>query len=180
MPRGIGSGEASALDAASVSSGGAGAGATEAPQAVGLTPETSQLAAAHEAAGGGVRARVIVNACVDVRFIDALVDWLRGQELRGEYDLRTHEGASLAVDHWLESIALLSRLHGVEAIWIVDHEDCGAYRHVGEPNTRENHVQHLKAAQARVQAWLGKPTRIFYHPLGPDGRGAPAVEQIEY
>jgi hypothetical protein len=128
--------------------------------------------------GGSVHARIIVNSCVDVRFVDAMIDWLRGQGLRGEYDLRTHEGASLAVDRWLESDALLSRLHDVEAVWVVDHESCGAYRVAGEPDTRENHVMHLKAAQARVQAWLGKPVRIFYHPLGPDGRGAPSVEEI--
>ena len=129
-------------------------------------------------AGPGVHARVIVNSCVDVRFVDAMVDWLREQGLRGEYDLRTHEGASLAVDRWVESDALLSGLHDVEAVWIVDHENCGAYRVAGEPDTRENHVVRLKMAQARVQAWLGKPVRIFYHPLGPDGRGAAFIEEI--
>jgi hypothetical protein len=121
---------------------------------------------------------VLVNACVDYRFADALIDWLRAQGLRGAYDLRTHEGAALAVDRWLDSDVVLNRLHDVEAIWIVDHADCGAYRLAGEANTRENHVQHLRAAQARVQAWIGKPVRIFYHPLGPDGRGAPEPEEI--
>ena len=125
-----------------------------------------------------VRAQLIVNACVDVRFVDALVDWLRGQGLRGRYDLRTHEGGALAVDHWVDSDIQLDRLHGVEAVWIVDHEDCGAYRLAGEPNTRENHITRLKAAQARVQARLGKPARIFFHPLGPDGLGAAAPEEI--
>ncbi len=140
--------------------------------------EQSAPQSAPTGSGEPVRARVLVNACVDVRFVDALIDWLRDQGLRGAYDLRTHEGASLAVDRWLESDRLLAPLHEVEAIWIVDHEDCGAYRLAGEPNTRENHVLRLKAAQARVQAWLGRPTRIFFHPLGPDGRGAPAPEEI--
>ena len=125
-----------------------------------------------------VKAEVIVNACVDVRFVDALVDWLRAQGLRGHYDLRTHEGAALTVDDWIGSAELISGLHGVEAVWIVDHEDCGAYSLRGEPNTRENHVLHLKMAEARVQARLGKPARIFYHPLGPDGRGAQQPEEI--
>ena len=31
---------------------------------------------------------------------------------------------------------------------------------------------------SRLQARLGKPVRIFYHPLGPDGRGASAPEEI--
>jgi len=125
-----------------------------------------------------VTAQLIVNACVDVRFVDALVDWLRGQGLRGQYDLRTHEGAALAVNHWLTSDATIDRLHQVREIWIVDHEDCGAYRLAAEANTRDNHVARLKAAQALVQAWTGKPTRIFYHPLGPDGLGAHAPEEI--
>jgi hypothetical protein len=119
-----------------------------------------------------------VNACVEVRFIDALVDWLREQGLRWQYDLRTQEGGALYVDRWLESDVVLSRLHQVEAVWIVDHEDCGAYRLAGVPNTRAAHVERLKEAQARVQAWVGKPVRIFYHQLGPDGRGAPAPEEI--
>lgn len=125
-----------------------------------------------------VRARVVVVACVDLRFIDPLVDWLREQGLRGAYDLRTHEGAALAVDRWLESVAVLDRLHAPEAIWIVDHAECGAYALAGEPNTREHHVVQLKSAQARVQARLGKPARVFFHPLGPDGRGAPAPEEV--
>ena len=125
-----------------------------------------------------VRAQILVNSCVDVRFIDPLIDWLRAQGLRGQYDLRTHEACALTVEHWLQSDLAIARLHEVEAVWIVDHEDCGAYRLRDEPNTRENHVLHLKTAQARLQAWLGRPIRIFYHPLGPDGRGAPALEEI--
>jgi carbonic anhydrase len=125
-----------------------------------------------------MRARVLVIACVDFRFTDPLIDWLRAQGLGGQYDLRTHESASLAVDRWLESAVAINRLHDVEAVWIVDHDDCGAYRLAGEPNSRENHVQHLKAAEARVQAWVGKPVRIFFHPLGPDGRGGAALEEV--
>src|SRR5215208_1191229 len=125
-----------------------------------------------------VTAQLIVNACVDVRFVDALVDWLRAQGLRGQYDLRTHEGASLTVNHWLSSDAAIDRLHRVREIWIVDHENCGAYGLAGEPNTRDNHVARLKAAQALVQSWVGKPTRIFFHPLGPDGLAAPAPEEV--
>jgi hypothetical protein len=131
------------------------------------------------AAPDDMRARVLVTACVDFRFADPLVDWLRAQGLQGQYDLRTHESASFAVDHWLPSAVAINTLHDVEAIWIVDHDDCGAYRLAGEPNTRENHVHHLKVAQARVQAWIGKPVRIFFHPLGPNGRGAPTIEEIK-
>ncbi len=127
-----------------------------------------------------VSMRVIVIACVDGRFVDALVDWLRAEGLRGEYDLRTHEGGALAAEQWLESALLIDRLHHVEALWIVDHADCGAYRLAQEPNTRENHLLRLKAAQARLQARLGKQVRIFYHPLGPDGVGAPAPEEIRW
>ncbi|HEY7065060.1 MAG TPA: carbonic anhydrase [Chloroflexota bacterium] len=143
-------------------------------------PATASIPAAAPARdeGAGHRARVLVNACVDFRFVAALVEWLHAQGLRDQYDLRTHEGASATVDQWLESEVVINRLHDVEAVWIVDHEDCGAYRLAGEANTRENHVLHLKAAQARVQAWVGKPVRIFYHPLGPDGRGAAAPEEI--
>ena len=145
-------------------------------------PDAAPLPAPSPRPGGAEpdarRAQVLVTACVDFRFVDALVDWLRGQGLQGQYDLRTHESASLAVDRWLDSAMAINRLHDVEAVWIVDHDDCGAYRLAGEPNTRENHVQHLKAAQARVQAWVGKPVRIFYHPLGPDGRGTSTVEEI--
>jgi hypothetical protein len=115
---------------------------------------------------------------VDLRFNDALVDWLRQQGLRGQYDLRTHESASLAVDRWIDSAAAIARLHSVEETWIVDHDDCGAYRLAGEANTRENHVLHLKLAQARVQARVGTRTRVFFHPIGSDGLGARAAEEI--
>jgi hypothetical protein len=121
---------------------------------------------------------ILVHACIDFRFMDPLIDWLRTQGYHGQYDLRTHEGASLAIDRWVESAVAIDRLHDVVAVWIVDHDDCAAYRVAGEANTRENHVLHLKQAQARLQARLGKPVRVFFHPLGPDGRGAPAPEEI--
>ena len=125
-----------------------------------------------------LRARILVIACIDFRFADALVDWLRALGLRGQYDLRTHEGSAVSLTLWLESATVIDRLHNVEEVWIVDHEDCGAYRLRGEANTRENHALHLKTAQARLQAWLGKTTRVYYHPLGPDGLGATTVEEL--
>ena len=121
---------------------------------------------------------MLVNSCVDFRFVDPLIEWLRALGLRGEYDLRTHEGCALTVDQWVQSDAAMDRLHDVEAVWIVDHEDCGAYKLRDTSNTRENHVQNLLVAQARIQAWLGKPTRIFSPSPGPDGVGAAAQEEI--
>lgn len=126
----------------------------------------------------GTRGPLLVICCVAYRFIGPLVDWLHAQDLRGRYDLRTHEGAALAVDQWADSAVVIDRLHSVEGVWIVDHDDCGAYRLLGEPNTRDNHVLHLKRAQARLQARLGKPVRVFYQPLGADGFGGPPPEEI--
>jgi hypothetical protein len=129
-------------------------------------------------AAGRPPVRVLVNACIDFRFVDALTDWLRDQGLRGQYDLRTHEGCAATVEQWIESDVRIGSLHDLGEVWIVDHDDCGAYKLRGEPNTYENHVQHLRAAQARVQAWLGRPCRIFFHHRGPDGRGAATVEEV--
>ena len=56
-----------------------------------------------------VRAKVLVNCCIDFRFVDPLIDWLRALGLRGQYDLRTHEGCALTVDQWLQSDAAIDR-----------------------------------------------------------------------
>ena len=68
------------------------------------------MAAPQPTEQGHVRGRVLVNCCVDFRFVDPLVDWLRVQGLRGQYDLRTHESASLAIDRWVDSDVAIDRL----------------------------------------------------------------------
>src|SRR5947207_12811618 len=98
---------------------------TTARHAVGLEPERVALSCWEERLP--VRAKVLVNSCIDFRFVDPLIEWLRALGLRGQYDLRTHEGCALTVDEWRQSDAAIDRLHDVEAVWIVDHEDCGAY-----------------------------------------------------
>jgi carbonic anhydrase len=87
-------------------------------------------------------AQVLVLACIDPRFINALEEYLI-QELGSlgfSYDLFTLAGASLGGNgggicnytNWQEvlfqHIEVALSLHNIQYIWIFDHLDCGAYK----------------------------------------------------
>jgi hypothetical protein len=87
-------------------------------------------------------AKVLVLACIDPRFINALQEYLIQQlgTLGYSYDLFTLAGASLGGNgggicnytHWQEvlfqHIEVGLSLHNIQYIWIFDHLDCGAYQ----------------------------------------------------
>lgn len=99
---------------------------------------------------------VLVVSCMDLRLTDNLVDFLHHDNLENRYDHFILAGASLAhsaptpkgdavkytfnsdaikpfdnLAHWRKSlydhIALAVGLHAIEDIYIVEHQDCGAY-----------------------------------------------------
>src|SRR5690606_12576734 len=98
------------------------------------------------------RKNVFVLSCIDLRLLDNLLDFLHHDNLANRYDHFVLAGASLCTtnhnhslfkkeilesfdnfEHWKqnlnEHIQLAIDLHDIRDVYIVEHQDCGAYHH---------------------------------------------------
>jgi hypothetical protein len=97
---------------------------------------------------------IIVISCIDLRLTDDVLNFLHFDNLTNRYDIVAYAGTSLTTGatreehrplfneqaladfdsfaHWkrclFEHIDLAILLHQIEDVYIIEHEDCGAYR----------------------------------------------------
>jgi carbonic anhydrase len=88
---------------------------------------------------------------MDFRFQTYLREWAVKNIGIGNYDLVTFAGASKDFETIYKMVDLSSKLHGISEVYLVNHEDCGAY---GETGSLEKHTQDLKAAQGKIKQRL--------------------------
>lgn len=130
---------------------------------------------------------ILVISCIDLRLTDELLKFLHFDNLANRYDHFALAGTSVTAGatreehkglfkekvlsqyknfaHWKEClhehIKIAIDLHGIEDVYIVEHEDCGAYKtflNDGHFPSREEEVQcHKKFAIA-----LSKEIRSLY------------------
>lgn len=97
---------------------------------------------------------------MDFRFFDEVADVIRREKLCGDYDHVILAGAELGpmIDfgpdpkpHWrktfLDHLKLSIKLHQVEVLLVLGHEDCGAYKaFVGEIDPEDEERTHREFA----------------------------------
>ncbi|WP_336516463.1 hypothetical protein [Pollutibacter soli] len=132
------------------------------------------------------KGNVLVISCIDLRLTDNLLDFLHFDNLINRYDHLALAGASLcgtyeknkskfnpdaiksfpSIPQWEKMIEdhvkVAKVLHKVSDIYIVEHEDCGAYKNFladGNPKNREKEIDlHRKFADD-----LKKHIRSVHH-----------------
>lgn len=92
--------------------------------------------------------KALVISCIDYRFVTKVRNYLSNQNLKESYDLITTPGASLNIDKVSDHIGISFRLHKPKEVYIIDHEDCGAY---GADNSKERHELNLKKARQALE-----------------------------
>lgn len=89
-----------------------------------------------------------VVTCIDFRLQKYLHDWL-DEKLPRDFDRIAVAGGVKNLDFILSQIMLAEKLHHIEKVILVNHEDCGAY---GELGTKEKHVVDLTAAAEKIKS----------------------------
>ncbi len=99
------------------------------------------------------RKNILVLSCMDLRLTDNLVDFLHFDNLHNRYDHFILAGTSLLCteklktlfsednytkySHWKKSLddhlQLAISLHKIKDVYIVEHQDCGAYANLLDP-----------------------------------------------
>lgn len=115
---------------------------------------------------------ILVISCIDFRLTDNLLSFLHGENLANRYDHLAIAGASLCcigkhgqegekfrytddfityAESWKlllhKHVEIAVTLHQIEDVYIVEHEDCGAYKtfledkgHTGKPGEYDCHL----------------------------------------
>lgn len=80
--------------------------------------------------------QALIIACIDFRLIDNIHQWAKKLGLKDDYDLLTVGGASQQIadpdkkeyrEFLLKQIDISVKLHKIEQLILIHHEDCGAY-----------------------------------------------------
>jgi hypothetical protein len=104
-------------------------------------------------ARAGSRTKALVLSCIDFRFLTAERYFLAEKNLWGQYDWTALAGASLAVtgfphpadaEAFWDQLDLSYRLHNIEKVIILDHQDCGAYSAMIDPNLSKDPQRELE------------------------------------
>lgn len=89
----------------------------------------------------------IVVSCIDFRFQKYIKDWTE-TNLRGKtYDYVGFAGSTKNLDTIMEQIDISVRLHSIKEVYLIHHEECGAY---GAESTPERHAEDLKKAKLEI------------------------------
>ncbi len=129
---------------------------------------------------------LLVVCCIDFRFQENLRSFLN-QEHRGDYDLVCLAGAaknlvsgsdySQAV--LFDQIGISKKLHQIKKIFLINHQNCGAYGETltsGSRKEREVHKADLTRARDKILAVFPKLEVHLY--LIEFGKGTTALAQF--
>jgi carbonic anhydrase len=134
--------------------------------------------------------KALIVSCVDYRLVtDDLPEFARVMDLVEDADLVTVPGGSLGsiLDHDEElhtlgeavtlSYTFLQKVHGFKKIYVLDHRDCGMYKHFykehyqaeRDEETRQ-HARNMKIFKDKIEkSNLGLSIRFFIFDIVPFG-----------
>lgn len=89
----------------------------------------------------------IAVTCIDFRFQKFIGSWLHEHIGEGNYDRVAWAGGVIELASILKQLEISVRLHQIKQVFLINHEDCGAY---GASGTPEKHAQDLTNAKAEI------------------------------
>lgn len=115
------------------------------------------------------KAEAVVVTCIDFRLQPYIDRWL-GENLKPRtFDRVAFAGGVKNLEIIMGQIDIAVRLHHIEKVVLINHEDCGAY---GEAGTPQKHAEDLKNATLKIKAQF-PDVRVNTYYLHLDGRFEP-------
>ena len=91
----------------------------------------------------------LVVHCIDYRLQEFLNKWLDDKLPTGGFDRVAIAGGVHDVFYVLRQVEIAVRLHQIEKVILVNHEDCGAY---GIEGNYEHHKTDLEESECKIEA----------------------------
>lgn len=89
-----------------------------------------------------------VVTCIDFRFQDFIQEWTKKNLPSRSHDRVAFAGGVKDLETIIGQVNTSYRLHNIEKVVLINHEDCGAY---GELGTPQRHAEDLRNAADRIQ-----------------------------
>ncbi|HXD34961.1 MAG TPA: carbonic anhydrase [Pyrinomonadaceae bacterium] len=100
---------------------------------------------------------LLLLQCMDSRYPHRTIQTMDALGLRGKYDQLILAGSSLGVIHkpewqttFFDQLAFAIKEHHVSQVLILDHRDCGAYKHFLKPPVTPDDPAKEKKAHTRI------------------------------
>ena len=88
-----------------------------------------------------------IVVCIDFRFQKYIRDWT-DKKLKGKtFDLVGFAGSTKDLQTVMKQIDISVRLHHIKEVYLIHHEECGAY---GAESTPEKHAEDMRKAQETI------------------------------
>ena len=127
----------------------------------------------------------LVISCMDLRMVKHLTNAMDHKGQKDKYDLVCVAGGGLCVgmrerkhlskkcqcmlSAWNQTVMshvdLAQKLHNVNEVWFVDHEDCGAYSHFFHNKDLKEEAQHIDVLQNIPEKFPNVKVRLFWMKL---------------
>ena len=130
------------------------------PEAIDFESYVSQHIVPGASKAAGVP--LLMLQCMDSRYPHRTIQTMDSMGLRGKYDQLTLAGASLGIVHqeawqttFLDQLVFAIEHHHVTQVLILDHRDCGAYKHflgVGPENPQLEKDAHITECNRAIAA----------------------------
>lgn len=108
--------------------------------------------------------QAIIVSCIDFRLQKYIEKWT-GENISGGYDKLSIAGAVKDMTYVLKQLEISIRLHHIKEVYLINHEDCGAY---GAQGSFEKHQNDLTEAKKAISAKF-PDLKIFLLYLKLDG-----------
>jgi len=104
----------------------------------------------------------VIVSCIDFRFQPFINQWISDNFQPRTYDRVAWAGGVKNQQEVLEQIEISHRLHHIQKVFLINHEDCGAY---GEEGTYQKHTEDLTKITKRIKGEYPnmKVELIFLH-----------------
>lgn len=89
----------------------------------------------------------LVVTCIDFRFQKYIRKWTDKNLKNKTFDLVGFAGSTKDLNTVMKQIDISVKLHSIKEVYLIHHEDCGAY---GAESTAERHANDLKKAKQEV------------------------------
>jgi len=100
------------------------------------------------------KCKALVISCIDFRFQSKVREYALDKGLKDNYDLIAVAGAAKSIEEdgfLMEQIDISYKLHGIEEVHIIFHEDCGAYGGSQSFSSQEEEYNTYTLAQEQAE-----------------------------
>lgn len=105
-------------------------------------------------------AEAIIVTCIDFRLQEAINVWISHNFAPKTFDRVALGGGVKNLEVILSQVDIAVRLHHIDKVVLVNHEDCGAY---GSESTPKKHAQDLKDAAIKIkEKYLDLEIETYY------------------